>query len=254
MTSNKPTLPVKQIRKPRRGPRIIRITLIVLLAIVLLVSGLVYSQWEAIHSLVFGSDFVGGNADVTSIHLPPGFHATVFYKGLSSPRLIAFGPNGTLFVAERGAGSIIALLDPNGTGTAKEKKVVISGLNDPTSLFFYQGNLYVGEQNQISRFMLSSDLHVTDKKVIVPDLPSGGQHNTRTVLIGPDGNLYVSIGSTCNVCNESDPHRAAIWVYSLGGSGGRLYVRGLRNAVGMAINPWNKQIWVTNNGRDMLGD
>jgi glucose/arabinose dehydrogenase len=92
------------------------------------------------------------------------------------------------------------------------------------------------------------------RKVIVPNLPADGQHNTRTVLIGPDGKLYVSIGSTCNVCNETDPHRAAIWVYNLDGSGGRLYAKGLRNAVGMAINPLNNQIWVTNNGRDYLGD
>jgi glucose/arabinose dehydrogenase len=73
-------------------------------------------------------------------------------------------------------------------------------------------------------------------------------------LIGPDGKIYVSIGSTCNVCLETDPHRAAVWIYNLDGSGGRLYARGLRNAVGMTINPWNSQVWVTNNGRDDMGD
>jgi glucose/arabinose dehydrogenase len=137
---------------------------------------------------------------------------------------------------------------------ATGRKVVVSGLNDPTSLVFYKGALYVGEQSRISRFTLGPDLQVTSKQVIVPDLPTGGNHTTHTVLVGSDGNLYVSIGSTCNVCIESDSHRAAVWVYHLDGSGGRLYARGLRNAVGMAINPWNKQIWVTNNGRDNMGD
>lgn len=66
--------------------------------------------------------------------------------------------------------------------------------------------------------------------------------------------LYVSIGSTCNDCVESNPHRAAIWQYHLDGSGGRPYACGLRNAVGMAVNPWNARIWVTNNGRDYMGD
>jgi glucose/arabinose dehydrogenase len=92
------------------------------------------------------------------------------------------------------------------------------------------------------------------RQVIVPDLPAGGQHTTRTVLVGADGMLYVAIGSTCNVCIETDPHRAAVWQYHLDGSGGRLYARGLRNAVGLAVNPMSGQIWVTNNGRDLLGD
>ncbi|HEY4032394.1 MAG TPA: PQQ-dependent sugar dehydrogenase, partial [Ktedonobacteraceae bacterium] len=81
-----------------------------------------------------------------------------------------------------------------------------------------------------------------------------GNHITRTVLIGPDGNLYVSIGSTCNVCIETNPQRATVWVYRLDGSNGHLYAKGLRNAVGMAINPLNNQMWVTDNGRDLLGD
>jgi len=101
---------------------------------------------------------------------------------------------------------------------------------------------------------LGTDLKVTTRQVIVPYVPTGGDHTTRTILVGPDGNLYLSIGSTCNDCVESDPHRAAIWVYHLDGSGGRLYSRGLRNAVGMAVNPWNRQIWVTVNGRDYMGD
>jgi glucose/arabinose dehydrogenase len=74
------------------------------------------------------------------------------------------------------------------------------------------------------------------------------------VLIGPDGKLYVSIGSSCNVCVETDPHRASVWVYNPDGSDGHRYVYGLRNAVGMAINPITHEIWVTNNGRDLLGD
>ncbi len=231
-----------------------RLLLIASLVVIILLGGVLYSQRHVIHSLITGSHFVDGNAGVTNVHLPPGFQASVFFSGLASPRLIAFSPDGTLFVAERGAGSIVALPDPDHTGKATSKKVVISGLNDPTSLVFYDGALYVGEQSQISRFTLGPDLQVTSKKIIVPDLPTDGQHSTRTVLVGPDGKLYVSMGSTCNACVESDPHRAAIWVYNLDGSGGRLYARGLRNAVGMAINPWNNQIWVTNNGRDYMGD
>jgi len=188
------------------------------------------------------------------LKLPPGFQAEVFSTGLSSPRFITFSPSGILFVADRGSGSIIALLDPQRTGHATEKRVVASGLDAPTSLVFHQEALYVGEASRVSRITLSANLSVTSKKIIVPDLPTGGNHVTRTVLIGPDGNLYVSIGSTCNVCIEKNSQRAVVWVYDLDGNNGHLYAKGLRNAVGLAINPWNQQIWVTNNGRDLMGD
>lgn len=118
----------------------------------------------------------------------------------------------------------------------------------------HDGYLYVGEGNAIARMALGDDLKAGPIQRIITDIPEGGQHFTRTVLIGPDNHIYVAIGSDCNVCNEKDPHRAAIWVYSMDGSGGRLYARGLRNAVGMAINPWTQAIWVDVNGRDNLGD
>ncbi len=231
-----------------------RVALLLLLAILLVGGGVVYSKWDHLRSLVLGSHYVGGSSGVAALHLPPDFQASVFYSGLEAPRFITFGPDGILFVAERSTGSIVALPDTNRSGKATSKIVVVKGLNDPTSLVFYKGVLYVGEQSQISSFTLSPDLHVTSKHVVVPHLPVDGNHTTRTVLIGPDGNLYVSIGSTCNVCIETDSHRAAVWMYHLDGSGGRLYASGLRNAVGMAINPWNQQIWVTNNGRDLMGD
>ncbi|MBO0779916.1 MAG: sorbosone dehydrogenase family protein [Ktedonobacteraceae bacterium] len=225
-----------------------------LLAMLLVIAGLLYSQRTTLYALFTGSHLPSGTAGTISPKLPQGFHSEIFYSGLSAPRMIAFSPQGTLFVAERSTGSIIALPDPQHTGKAAQKVVVASGLNDPTSLDFYQGALYVGEASQVSRFTLDADLKATNKQVIVPDLPTTGNHVTRTVLIGPDGNLYISIGSSCNVCNEQDQRRASVQVYHIDGSGGRLYAKGLRNAVGMAINPWNKQIWVTNNGRDLMGD
>jgi glucose/arabinose dehydrogenase len=243
-----------QSKRPNWLKRHWQATLIVLLVVVIILGGILYSQRHAIYELLTNSHQASSNPGIASLHLPAGFHASVFFSGLSSPRLIAFSPDGTLFVAERGTGSIVALPDPNHSGKAARRQVVATGLNDPTSLVFYQRALYVGEQSQITRFTLGANLQVVSKQVVVPHLPSSGQHSTRTVLVGPDGKLYVSIGSTCNVCIESDPQRAAIWVYNLDGSGGRLYARGLRNAVGMAVNPWNNQVWVTNNGRDYMGD
>lgn len=225
--------------------------------VIILLLGALYVARHRIGQAILsqgGDHEAGGAPGPTQLRLPPGFHATLFATGLNVPRFATVGPDGTLFVAERGAGRIVALPDPDHTGKAARTVVVADGLDGPSSLDFYQGALYVGEDSRISRLTLRPDYTAAARTVVVPDLPTGGRHTTRTVLIGPDGRIYVSIGSSCNNCVETDPHRAAVWVYNLDGSGGRLYVRGLRNAVGMAINPGSGEIWVTNNGRDMLGD
>jgi glucose/arabinose dehydrogenase len=157
-------------------------------------------------------------------------------------------------VANRAANSIIALPPGNSPTQAGTARVIASNLNDPTSLVMHNGYLYVGEGSSIARMALGNDLKAGPIQRIITDLPLGGQHSTRTVLIGPDNHIYVSIGSDCNVCTEQDPHRAAVWVYNMDGSQGHLFARGLRNAVGMAVNPWRQRIWVDVNGRDLLGD
>ena len=241
-------------RIPAR-PRLRRRVLLGALVVIVVLAGIgLYTQRQAIKSLLTGTDLVGGPAGEIGVHLPAGFHASVFASGLNGPRFIAFAPDGVLYVADRGTGSIVAFPDPDHTGKATKRVVIASGLTDPTSLAFANGMLYVGERNRVSRFTWGPGEQATNKQVIVNDLPDTGQHVTRTVLIGPDGNLYVAIGSSCNVCDETDPHRASVWIYPPDGGTGRLYARGLRNAVGLAVNPWNNQIWATNNGRDLLGD
>ncbi|HEV2663035.1 MAG TPA: PQQ-dependent sugar dehydrogenase [Ktedonobacteraceae bacterium] len=194
-----------------------------------------------------------GTTSVPGIHLPAGFHISVYAKGLSQPRFMTIGPRNVLLVANRKAGEIVALTPGSSNARAAQQKVIVSGLNSPTSVVLHAGYLYIGEANAIARVQLKDNLQAGPVKRIL-SLPDGGQHNTRTVLIGPDNRMYVSVGSTCNVCIEQDPHRAAVWVYNLDGSNGRLFAQGLRNAVGMVVNPWNQQIWVDVNGRDLMGD
>ena len=250
-----PTQSTKPTKPPKRPmSRLRRLLLAALATATLLACLLAFLNRQLLLGVFFGSHFVGGSPNVAALHLPPGYSASVFANGLNTPRFIAFGPDGALFVANSGANNIVALLDSNHTGVATRSVVIASGLNDPTSLAFRGSDLYIGEQTRVARLTLASDLSVLKRQVVIPDLPGSGNHLTRTILLGPDGSLYVSIGSTCNNCVESDPHRAAVWIYHLDGSGGRLYAHGLRNAVGMATNPWNQQIWVTNNGRDLLGD
>jgi glucose/arabinose dehydrogenase len=191
-----------------------------------------------------------------SITLPPGFAISVFADGLDGPRMMALGPDGQLYVAERGAGRILRLTDADQDGRADQLDVAIDGLDAPSSLAFYEdGSLYVGETTRVLRFpVLESQGTFGEPQVVVDGLPGGG-HSTRTVLFSPDFSwLYVSVGSSCNVCEEDDPRRATIMRYNPDGSGGEVYANGLRNAVGITFRPGTGELWATNNGRDFLGD
>jgi glucose/arabinose dehydrogenase len=231
-----------------------QIALISAALIAVLLAVVAFTQRELIKSLLTGTYFVPTEAGDANLTLPVGFRADIFASGLDAPRFMTVGPDGALLVTERGSGNIVALRDPNHTGKATERRVIVSGLEQPTSVDYVDGKLYVGETSRITRFSLDAALKASDKTTLIPNLPDSGQHTTRTVLVGPDGKLYVAVGSSCNVCNESDPRRAAVWVYQPDGSGGRLFSKGLRNAVGLAVNPWIKQVWATNNGRDLMGD
>lgn len=202
------------------------------------------------------ASLIGQEAPQKPIALPPGFRISVFARGLSGPRMMAIGPDGMLYVAERGADRIVRLPDLDGNGSADRIQVVAGDLSAPSSLAFHpDGSLFVGETPRILRLSEPDTTGVfQQRQVIIRGLPVSG-HNTRTVLFSPDGNhLFVSIGSSCNVCNEEDPRRAAILRYNPDGSGEEIYASGLRNAVGITFRPGTEELWATNNGRDMLGD
>lgn len=184
---------------------------------------------------------------------PPGFRVSVFAAGLKGPRFMAFDKNGVLFVSLTQEGRIVALPGTEGNGEFVREAVFASGLDRPHGLIFRDDGLVVAETG---RLILLSDsrggLEADTKKVITDDMPMGGGHFTRTVVEGPDGAMYVSAGSSCNVCVEKDGRRAAVLRFS----GGRaaVFAKGLRNSVGLAFHPATKELWGVDNGRDLLGD
>lgn len=194
-------------------------------------------------------------AGVSRVRVPPGFVATVFAEGLEGPRFIRFGPDGALYVAERGADRIVVLRDGDGDGRAEAPRVFAGRLDSPHSLVFQRGAWYVGVPRGVVRLAdRDGDGVAEQRETLIDNYPTGG-HHTRTVEFLPDGRMVVSIGSSCNVCVEDDPRRAAVVVYgSAEGEGERVFARGLRNAVGLATHPLTGELWATNNGRDWLGD
>ncbi|GMK40767.1 L-sorbosone dehydrogenase [Paenibacillus sp. CCS19] len=183
------------------------------------------------------------------LQVPPGFTVQVFAAGLQKPRHMALGPDGAVYVAEMDANQVSRLPDADGDGVADSSEIYASNVEGAHGVEWYKGSLYVGATDGIYRFDGSG---ARGKKLV--DLPADGGHFTRTVHFGQDGRMYVTIGSSCNVCIEEDARRAAMWVYNADGSDGRLFASGLRNTVDFAFHPQTGAIFGVDNGRDMLGD
>jgi glucose/arabinose dehydrogenase len=191
--------------------------------------------------------------DLARLKAPPGFHISVFSDELDTPRMLIFSPGGVLLVSEPDEGKVVALPDPKHSGKSARTVNVLEGLNEPHGLAFYEGKLYVAENDKVRRYDWNEANLRASNPVKLADLPVGGGHSTRSLLFH-GGKMYVSAGSSCNVCIEKDPRRAAVMEFNPDGSGQKIFAKGLRNAVGLAVNPKTDTVWVTVNGRDWLGD
>lgn len=187
--------------------------------------------------------------------VPPGFRINIFARDFKRPRLLAVAPNGDIFLAETGAGNIIILRDPNHTGGAQERVVFATHLVRPFGIVFHEDYVYVGNMTSVVRFKYNpkTSERVGEAEKLL-DLPGGG-HDTRNLAITPDGkHLLVAVGSASNIDTGELPIRAAVTICDLDGKDARLYSTGLRNPVGLAIEPVTGKPWVTVNERDELGD
>ncbi len=188
--------------------------------------------------------------------LPEGFSISVYAEGISKARFMAYSPGGVLHVTRSGAGKVVALPDADNDGVADRAVTVIRGIDKPHGIAFHGGYLYIAEFGRILRFRQDKyTLKLKDKEVVVHDLPTkGGGHFTRTLAFGPDGKMYVSVGSSCNVCMEADKRRATVLRFNSDGSNPEVFAEGLRNSVGIVFHPITGALYGTENSRDWLGN
>jgi len=186
------------------------------------------------------------------IRLPPGFAIEVYADGVGNARQMALSPKGILYVGSRGEGKVYAV--------TKDRKVhvIASGLTLPSGLAWRDGALYVAAVSRVLRYD-GIDGRIQDPPkpvVIADDFPTERHHGWKFIAFGPDGWLYVPVGAPCNICNEEKtrPIFATITRMKPDGSGREIFASGVRNTVGFDWHPQTRELWFTENGRDMLGN
>lgn len=193
--------------------------------------------------------FIGQQIAGHTLYLRPGFRIGLFADDVMGVRYLALGPGGVVYASLQSRGVVVRLRDADADGVAEARDTVLQGLDQPFGMAFRGDTLYFAEETTVKRL----DPGTTTPVTLISGIPAGG-HITRTVVFGPDDLMYVSIGSSCNVCNEPDPRRAAVVRYNRDGTGQHVFATGLRNSAGLAFHPATGELWATNNDRDKLGD
>jgi glucose/arabinose dehydrogenase len=185
--------------------------------------------------------------------LAEGHRLNIFASGLDGPRLMQLTADGDLIVSETDGGKVTLLSrDGDRDGKSDGKNTLADGLDQPHGLWLDGDKLYVAEESHVLRYDFDGK-ELTNRTVVLKGLPEGGGHSTRTIKRGPDGYLYVTAGSSCNVCIEEHPWRAAMMRFREGGEP-ELFASGLRNTVGFDWQPSTGILYGVDNGRDRMGD
>jgi glucose/arabinose dehydrogenase len=179
------------------------------------------------------------------VSVPRGFTAERLLPedAIRHPTALAFAPSGRLVVATEGGG--VTSYDVSGP-VARDEREVASGFKLPLGLLYVGDALYVSDNGTVWRLAGGA------RTAVVSGIPTF-EHSTDALALGPDGRIYLGVGSTCNACREADARNATIVSFAPDGSGLSIVARGLRNAYGIAFNRSDGSLWATDNGRDDLG-
>lgn len=187
-----------------------------------------------------------------SLHVPSGFAVSTFATNVDDARMLAVrGPY--LYVTRPEPGDVVRLEDSDGDGVADASVTVASGLPLVHGIVFRGDQVFLATPKQVLVASVDDNAGFTAPEVIIDDLPDGGQHPLRTLGIGPDDQLYISVGSTCDACDDSNPENATLLVASLDGSSRSTYAKGLRNTIGFGWHPSTGQLWGMDHGSDWRG-
>ncbi|WP_171039374.1 PQQ-dependent sugar dehydrogenase [Pseudomonas nitroreducens] len=188
--------------------------------------------------------------DISQIRLPEGFHISLLTDQVPGARAMAWGEKGTLFVGSRSADKVYAV-KPDG-----QVKALADGLQMPVGVTFHKGDLYVSSINRVVVLRdIEAHLDAPPKAEELPaQFPRETAHGWKFIAFGPDDKLYVPVGAPCNSCRPDREQYANLQRMNADGSAREVVAYGIRNTVGFTWHPQTRQLWFTDNGRDMLGD
>ncbi|MEH6467275.1 MAG: PQQ-dependent sugar dehydrogenase, partial [Porticoccus sp.] len=240
---------------------LVLISILLVIIVIHFIPGLSISNYRVLFNAMFG---VGSQANtakiVHTLITPPEFEISLFSNHVPNARVLKITPSGALLVSSPSKGTVFLLSDSNDDSQADITTPLVSGLNRPHGIDLYDDGkniwLYIAETHAVGRIAVDWNTNKVrgNYQRLISDLPKGGNHRTRTIRFGPDGRLYLTAGSSCNVCEETDNRRATMMRFRPDGSDGQIYASGLRNSVGFDWAPWNNYLYATDNGRDLLGD
>ncbi len=191
-----------------------------------------------------------------ALTLPEGFSITVYRKGLGQARML--GVHGEhVYVTQPRQGSVIRLIDEDDDGIAESQETVAADVPMVHGIAFHDDDVYLANVKSVYRATVAADGSFGSLTEIISDLPDGGQHPLRTLGVGPDELLYVSVGSDCDACAETNPEHATILQSSLAGQAAAartIFATGLRNTIGFGWHPVTEQLWGMDHGSDWRGN
>ncbi|MDQ7948403.1 MAG: PQQ-dependent sugar dehydrogenase [Pedobacter sp.] len=188
------------------------------------------------------------------LKVPAGFKVEAIASGLGKPRMMALTDKGGLYVTRRDVGDVILLQDKDGDGKMESLTTVWANFLGVHGIAIQDGYLYLANSTDLRRGKINNDGTLTDTMTLVKDLPEGAQHDNRVLNFGPDGMLYISVGSSCNDCGETNKEHATILRFSKDFSSRKIFARGLRNTIGFDWNPMTREMWGCDNGTDWRSD
>ncbi|MCF1456008.1 MAG: PQQ-dependent sugar dehydrogenase [Shewanella sp.] len=189
------------------------------------------------------------------ITVSKGFGVSLYASGVEDAKQLALGKQGTLFVGSGAAGNLIALVDKNADGRVDRRYVIDRYLQRPEALAYHDGDLYVAERDRILRYAnIEARLKRQVKpKVVYSGLPPQENGATRTMAFGPDGRLYLALGTPCNVCAPNAPYGSILAIDPDSGAATQV-ATGVRRVLGMDWSPYDQRLWFSDNSREWMGD
>jgi glucose/arabinose dehydrogenase len=190
------------------------------------------------------------------LHVPAGFSISIFADNLPNARSLALGDNGVVFVGASPGEKVYAVQDTNNDGIADQRYVISNQLFMPNGVAYKNGSLYVAEINRILRFdNIMQQLNNPSLPVVIYDqLPSSEHHGWKYLRIGPDDKLYTVVSAPCNICEPEKPIYSSLVRLQTDGQGFEVLARGIRSSVGIDWQPGTNALFLTDNGRDYMGD